>query len=151
MYVCKRPCYVQLERMAKLEHELEMMKQEIVGRMKIRHSLTQQLASPHSIHLFAANRRIAESSSSTSQPCFTQCTPTAFLRFLIRNSSAPECWRTVPSEVKPMHQALLLIHFFAPPPCHTHQLNALYDPLLGLGDQASSTQRRVRAIIFRNV
>ena len=34
VYLCKRPCFVQLERMVKLEHELEVMKQEIVGRMK---------------------------------------------------------------------------------------------------------------------
>ena len=36
-----------------------------------------------------------------------------------------------------MHQALLLIHFSLHPLATPIQLNALYDPLLGLGNQAS--------------
>ena len=34
VYVCKRPCFVQLGRIVKLEEELEAIKQEMVGRMK---------------------------------------------------------------------------------------------------------------------
>ena len=33
---------------------------------------------------------------------------------IIEHSSTPECWRTVPNELKPSHQAWVII--FAPPP-----------------------------------
>ena len=50
---------------------------------------------------------------------------------IIEHSSTPECWRTVPNELKPSHQALLLGYNFRPTPRYAH-----YDLLLGPGDEA---------------
>ena len=60
----------------------------------------------------------------------------AFLWLLIGNSSTPECWRTVPSEVKPVHQALCLVKVFAPPPCYAHSIERFLTINIGPGDQA---------------
>ena len=60
-----------------------------------------------------------------------------YLRFLITHSSTPECGRTDPSDVKPMHQALFLRIRSAQ--LHPQKLNSLSDDHnWGPGDQASA-------------
>ena len=59
-------------------------------------------------------------------PCLAPCTVNSTVDIhlpqnlindvIIKHSSTPECWRTVPNELKPSHQALLLGYNFRPTP-----------------------------------
>ena len=84
VYLCKRPCFVQLERMVKLEHELEVMKQEIVGRMKQSSSyreLRKRIAEP------PATPAGATAATNSSNPESTMVTLRAKKRLLFTSSS----------------------------------------------------------------
>ena len=56
------------------------------------------------------------------------------MHILIRNSSMPEFWYTVPSDVKPIHQAL---NIFAPPAVTPFNKMLFDDELKSLGTRLS--------------